>query len=149
MSDRPPALEEPWLVDTAVWTWSRDRRFPHLKPWFDAQVAAGNVLVCDVVILELVRLAANERRADEIAGRLTGFASVPMPDDVWRRCRELQLALSPAGHHRRVPPTDLLIAAAAQDARVPLLHYDADYDLIAGVSDLHHRWFVPRGTLSP
>ncbi|MBA2262608.1 MAG: PIN domain-containing protein [Solirubrobacterales bacterium] len=149
MSDRPPALEEPWLVDTAVWTWSRDRRFPHLKPWFDAQVVAGNVLVCDVVILELVRLAANERRADEIAGRLTGFASVPMPDDVWRRCRELQLALSPAGHHRRVPPTDLLIAAAAQDAGVPLLHYDADYDLIAGVSDLRHRWFVPRGTLSP
>jgi predicted nucleic acid-binding protein len=143
------ALDEPWLVDTGVWSWVRDRRFPALAGWFSEQVRARRVLVCDVISLELMRITPNERRARELSEWLYGLEQVPMPDDVWRRCRELQLALSPAGHHRRVPPTDLLIAAAAQDAGVPLLHYDADYDRIAGVSDLRHRWFVPRGTLSP
>ena len=48
----PPALDRPALVDTGVWTWVRDRRFPHLADWFNHQVAAGRVLVCDLVILE-------------------------------------------------------------------------------------------------
>ncbi|MGI8512235.1 MAG: PIN domain-containing protein [Solirubrobacteraceae bacterium] len=149
MTIQPAALDEPWLVDTGVWSWVRDRRFPALAGWFSEQVRASRVLVCDAITLELLRITPNERRAQELAEWLSGFEQVPMPVDVWRRCRELQLALSPGGHHRRVPPTDLLIAAAAEHAGVPLLHYDADYDLIADVSELRHRWFVPRGTLSP
>jgi predicted nucleic acid-binding protein len=146
---QPAGLDEPWLVDTGVWSWVRDRRFPALAGWFSEQVRASRVLVCDAITMELLRITPNERRAQELAEWLSGFEQVPMPVDVWRRCRELQLALSPGGHHRRVPPTDLLIAVAAEHAGVPLLHYDADYDLIADVSELRHRWFVPRGTLSP
>ncbi len=131
-----------------MWTWVRDRRFRELAKWFDARAAAGQVLVCDVVVLELVRLAANERRAIEIGDRLAAFPTLVMPEALWRRARELQLALSTTGNHRRVPPTDLLIAATAEHHGVPLLHYDADYDAIAEVSGLHQRWLVPRGTLS-
>ena len=93
----PPELLQPALFDTGVWTWVRDRRFPELADWFNRQVAAGQVLVCDLVILELVRLAANEARAREVAGRLDAFASVPMPGHVWGRSRAVQLALGPSG----------------------------------------------------
>ena len=70
-----------------------------------------------------------------------------MPSTVWRRARETQLALAEVGVHRSVPATDLVIAAAAESAAVPLLHYDLDYERIAEVSELEHQWLLPRGTL--
>jgi predicted nucleic acid-binding protein len=131
-----------------VWTWARDRRFPQLAEWFNAEVAAGRVLVCDLVVLELTRLAPNESRAREVAERLDAFNSIPMPSVLWTRAREVQLLLAQEGDHRRVPPADLLLAAAAENADVPVVHYDRDYERIATVADLQHVWLVKDGSLA-
>lgn len=146
-ADPPLPLTEPTLVDTGVWTCVRDRRRPELATWFNAEAAAGRVLVCELVIIELVRLAPNAQRAHEVGERLDAFERVPMPGELWQRARALQQALAAASTHRSVPPADLLIAAAALDAGVELLHYDADYEAIAAVSPLRHRWLAARGTL--
>jgi predicted nucleic acid-binding protein len=145
----PVSLERPALFDTGVWTWVRDRRFPELASWFNAQATDGLVLVCDVVTLELIRLAANESRAREMSSLLEAFESVPMDAEIWKRAREMQTLLSASGDHRRVPPVDLLIGAAAERADVPLIHYDRDYERLARVSVLKQRWLVPDGTLAP
>jgi predicted nucleic acid-binding protein len=100
------------------------------------------------MILELRHLAPNEGRAREISGRLEAFQAIPMPAALWDRARETQLAMSANGDHRRVPPTDLLLAAAAEEADVDLVHYDRDYERIAAVSDLRQEWLVPDGTLA-
>jgi predicted nucleic acid-binding protein len=42
---------------------------------------------------------------------------------------------------------DLLVAAVAERERVTVLHYDADYDLIAHVTGQPTQWIVPRGTV--
>jgi predicted nucleic acid-binding protein len=145
---RLPRLDRPALFDTGAWTWARDRRFPELTAWFNAAVEAGLVLVCDLIILELTRLAPNERRAREVADRLSAFEAIPMPAGIWDRAREIQLALAADGDHRRVPPADLLLAAAAGTAGVALVHYDRDYERIAAVVDLRQEWLVPDGTLA-
>jgi len=145
---RFPPLDRPALFDTGAWTRSRDRRFPELTAWFNAAVEAGLVLVCDLVILELTRLAPNEGRAREVSDRLALFESIPMPVGLWDRARETQLALSANGDHRRVPPADLLLAAAAEEADVDLVHYDRDYERIAAVAPLRQEWLVPDGTLA-
>ncbi len=106
------------------------------------------MLVCDLVILELIRLTPNEARAREVAARLDAFEPVPMPTALWSRARELQTSLAANGDHRRVPPVDLLIGCAAETAGVPLVHYDRDYERIAAVSGLEHRWLLPDGTLA-
>ncbi len=126
----------------------RDRRFPALASWFNAQVTAGRVLVCDLIVLELVRLTPNESRAKDVTERLDAFESVAMAAGLWTRARNLQKLLSTSGDHRRIPPIDLLIGAAAEQAGVPLLHYDRDYERIARVSNLQAHWFVPDGTLA-
>lgn len=126
----------------------RDSRFPRLAEWFNGEVAAGRVLVCDLVVLELTRLAANEKRARTTADRLDAFQALPMPEGLWSCARDLQLLLAPSGDHRRVPPAYLLLAAAAEHAGVPLVHYDRDYERIAAVSDMEHRWFVEDGSLA-
>lgn len=126
----------------------RDRRFPELATWFNAAAEAGLVLVCDLVILELTRLAPNERRAHEVADRLAAFEAVPMPVQLWSRARETQLALAERGDHRRVPPADLLLASAAEEAGVTLIHYDRDYERIAAASALRQQWLAPDGALA-
>jgi predicted nucleic acid-binding protein len=143
------ALDRPALFDTGAWTWVRDRRFPELAPWFNAQAAGGRVLVCDLIILELVRMTPNQSRAREVAKRLDSFEAVAMGAKLGQRARELQDLLTADGNHRRIPPVDLLIAATAEQAGVPLVHYDRDYERIARVSALQHRWLVPNGTLAP
>jgi predicted nucleic acid-binding protein len=145
---RFPRLDRPVLFDTGAWTWARDRRFPELTTWFNAAVEAGLVLVCDLVILELTRLAPNEARAREISGRLAAFETIPMPAGLWDRARETQLALSANGDHRRVPPADLLLAVAAEEADVDIVHYHRDYERIAAVGVLRQEWLVPDGTLA-
>lgn len=144
----PPRLDRPALFDTGAWTWVRDRRFPELATWFNAAVEAGLVLVCDLVVLELTRLAPNEARAREVADRLAAFESIPMPAELWVRARETQLALAASGDHRRVPSADLLLGGAAEESDVTLVHYDRDYERIASATGLRHQWLVPDGALA-
>jgi predicted nucleic acid-binding protein len=106
------------------------------------------VLVCDLVVLELTGLAPNEERARGVAERLDAFESVSMPGKLWSRAREVQLLLAPKRDHRRVPPADLLLAAAAEVADIPLVHYDRDYERVAAVTDLRHKWMVADGSLA-
>lgn len=42
---------------------------------------------------------------------------------------------------------DLLIAAAAEQDHLVLLHYDSDFDLIAKVTGQQCHWVVPAGTV--
>ena len=46
---------------------------------------------------------------------------------------------------RKVP--DLLIAAAAEESGLAVLHYDAGFDLIARVTGQRCEWVVPPGTI--
>lgn len=106
------------------------------------------MLVCDLIVLELVRLAPNEERARELSRRLAAFEALPMPQSLWSRAREVQLSMAASGDHRRVPSPDLLIAVTAELANAPLIHYDRDYERIAAVTAQEHVWFVPDGALA-
>jgi len=46
---------------------------------------------------------------------------------------------------RKIP--DLLVAAAAEELDVAVLHYDADFDLIASVTGQLCQWVVSKGTV--
>jgi hypothetical protein len=50
-------------------------------------------------------------------------------------------------HHRSVKIADLIIAAAAEAAGATVLHYDADFDRIAGVTGQAVQRIAPRGSL--
>ena len=127
----------------AVWIWVRDRRFSGLAEWFNGEVRSGRVLVRDLVVLELVRLSANAERAQALATSFAAFDAGAMPGTLWSRAREVQLALAGGGDRRRVPAADLLIAATAEAADVPLVRDDRDYERAATVTGHLHAWFVP------
>lgn len=81
------------------------------------------------------------RRADhdEIDTERDGFNWLPTYDELWTRAHEVQGILADHGTHRSVPLPDLIIAAVAERHGATVLHYDADFDTIAEITE----WPVP------
>jgi predicted nucleic acid-binding protein len=82
------------------------------------------------------------RRA--ILDRLLTLSITPRAE---ARARQVQAALVDRGQHRSAGVADLLIAATAETEGLAVLHYDADFELIADVTGQPCEWIVPRGTI--
>ena len=52
------------------------------------------------------------------------------------------------GQLRAVRFPDLLIAATAERHGLVVIHYDADYDLIAAITGQPCEWVAPQGSIS-
>jgi predicted nucleic acid-binding protein len=111
-------------------------------------IEAGLVATCGVIEFELTWATRTSTEFDELrADRDAGYEWLATHDEDWRRALEVQAALWRAGRMRSVGLPDLLVAAVAERERVTILHYDADYDLIAQVTGQLVRWVVPCGTV--
>jgi predicted nucleic acid-binding protein len=112
------------------------------------RVQAGQVGVALVTELEVGYSARSTQ--DYAATRqdlLDLLIPVTMPVRAEERARELQRDLVARGRHRGVSVPDLVLAAIADIEELTILHYDADFDLIAEVSGQPTEWVVPRGSI--
>jgi predicted nucleic acid-binding protein len=109
----------------------------------------GQIATTPIVAFEVLRSARNGDEFDAKAADLADLRDVPITRSVTnaaiRAFREL--AHRQPLFHRSVTNEDLLIAAAAQDAAVGVLHYDADFDTLATVLEFESRWIAPAGSL--
>lgn len=110
-------------------------------------IAAGLVGLCGVVEAEMLVGARNVVEHDETRRRLRSLEWLPTPDEVWSWVSDAQRDLTVRGMHRSVPLPDLLVAATAHRHDLTVLHYDADFDLLAEVTGVGTRWIVPRSSL--
>jgi predicted nucleic acid-binding protein len=111
-------------------------------------IEAGLVARCTPTDLEAgfsSRDAAEHRRT-----RLAraGWPLAPMSQSVLDRAVAVQDRLVARGTHRAVKIADLLIAAAAEAAKLTVLHYDRDFDLIAAVTRQRVEWVVAPGSIA-
>jgi len=81
-----------------------------------------------------------------LADRLLSFPAVQVTDADHRRSLEVQAALSAGGQHRALSLVDGLVAAIAEARDSTVLHYDADFEVVAEVTGQSHEWVVARGT---
>jgi predicted nucleic acid-binding protein len=137
------------LADTSAWVWTRAVG-GELRGSFDEAVIEGEVATCDMVRLELLYSTRNATEFTSLRSELDALRDCPIRAGQWRRALEIYEQLAHQGrlHHRAVRHPDLLIAAAAEAAGIPLLHYDEDYERIAALTGQHVRWIAPRGSLS-
>lgn len=119
------------------------------RSWVEA-LDRDEVLVCDPFRLEALYSARDAKDYRAIAGELAALRQAPGDHVVWQLARNAQAALAedPAVSHR-VNPVDLLVAAAAHRHGVGVLHYDHDFDVLAGHTDLafESRWLTERGSI--
>ncbi len=123
-------------------------RTPAVAAKLTPLILNGEVATCGVVELEVLYSARSERDLiDTRAERAAAFPRVTMSEADFVRAEDVMTRLAKSGHHRAVSLPDLLIAAAAERARLVVLHYDSDYDVIATVTHQRVEWVAPKGSL--
>lgn len=135
-----------FIVDTSAW--ARAERSA-VKRRFGAALRNGQVATCAVVSLEFLHSSRNGDEFDERMGLLAQLRDVPISRSVTNAALHgyRELAHRHPLFHRSVKLPDVLVAAAAADAGIGVLHYDADYDTLAEVLPFESRWIAPRGSL--
>lgn len=110
-------------------------------------IEAGLVARCTITDLEAGVSARNARDWKHTRHARSPWPQVTIDRDVMDRAFEVQGALAGEGLHRTVKLGDLLIAAAAERARLVVLHYDRDFDGIATITGQPAEWVAPPGTV--
>ncbi len=135
-----------YLVDTSAFV--RLAREPAVRDAWREQIGAGVLAVCPVTGLEILYSARSKSHRDDLRAVLRqAFRWVVMPDRVFERAADVQESLTDRGAHRSAGPVDLLVAATAEVHGLTLLHYDADFPVVAGVTGQPTRWLAEPGTV--
>jgi predicted nucleic acid-binding protein len=112
----------------------------------DPLAHAGQLGRAGITDLEVGYGSRNAREWDQDMADLSVFELVETTADHIRRARQVQRLLASRSQRGRKVP-DLLIAAAAEEAGLTLLHYDNDFELIAKVTGQMCQWVVPAGSI--
>ena len=135
-----------YLADKSALT-RRETR-PEVRAVIEPLLVAGKIATCGIVDLELLYSAPSPRTYGRLATLLRALPRVEVDEAVLDRALEVQGALAKRSQHRAVPLPDLIVAACAERAGLTVLHYDADFDRIAGITGQDVRWVLPRGSVS-
>ena len=116
------------LIDTSAWIeFLRDTGSPACRAV--DELLDGDIAVCDPIRMELLAGARDELHLDDLRGLLARAEIVNTTPADYETAASLYRACRRQGETvRRL--TDCLIAAAAIAARTPILHADADFDIL-------------------
>ena len=119
---------------------------PHVAAAIAPLIADGRVALCSPVAFELGFTARTGADHDAIMNRIDAFESAPTTEADHLQALEIQRLLAHSGHHRALSLVDALVAAIAEARDLTVLHYDADFDLVAAITGQPTEWIVKRGT---
>jgi predicted nucleic acid-binding protein len=131
------------LVDTSVLTRLSEAG---VRSALEPLAEAGRVGRAGISDLEIGYSARNAREWDALRGAMAAFELVETDARHMQRARQVQRMLAGRSQPGRKVP-DLLVAAAAEEAGLIVLHYDSDFDRIAAVTGQECEWVVPAGSI--
>lgn len=135
-----------YVADNSAWSNAAN---PAVKDEWTAALRNRQIATCPIVKLELLYSARDGSDFDSLDAMLGSLRDLPITRSVTNAALAAlrRLAHVQPLRHRSVKLPDLLIAAAAQDGAIGVLHYDAHFDLLAEVLEFESRWIAPRGSL--
>ena len=135
-----------FLVDNSAFArW----RQPSVAAVLDPLHERGLLAVTGPIEMEVMYSARNAKEATELRSFLSGFDYLPCDDEAWTRALDLRQQAVERGDHRALSTTDLLICAVAERHGATALHYDQDFEQIAGLAGdgFAYQWVAPAGTV--
>lgn len=106
---------------------------------------AGLLVACPMVSLELLAGARDQAAFEDLDRWLSALDAAP----VTRAACERALGASrELGARRRLPAGDYMIAAAAAERGLAVLHYDRHFDLLCAALGIESVWIAPPGSLA-
>jgi predicted nucleic acid-binding protein len=127
------------LVDTSVWIDLLRDSGGARKTAFRAALGGDDAALTRFTELELLQGCADERSWLLMREYLDGQEYLEMGQSSWAAAARIYVDLRRLGRAVR-SPIDCCIAQVAIDHEVLLLHRDADFERIAGVSRLAHEY---------
>lgn len=134
-----------YLADTSVYV--LQGRHPQVRQRYESLLAAGRLAVCHMTALECLNNAVDPKSYEILWDVLHGHRWLDVTTQVMDRAMEVHRMLAATSQHRNFRLPDLIIAATAELHGAAVLHYDADYDRIAGVTRQPTEWVADRGSL--
>lgn len=131
------------LIDTSVLTRLNS---PAVRVVVGPLAEAEQLARAGITDLEFGFAARNAREWDRYQHHLDAFAPIETTHRHVVRAKQVQRLLAAKSQRGRKIP-DLLVAAAAEEHGLVVLHYDADFDRIASVTGQPAEWVVPSGTI--
>jgi predicted nucleic acid-binding protein len=131
------------LIDTSVLTRLADAAVRGVVEPLGKDAKVARAGITDLEIGYSTRDAAEW---DRLVGALDAFELVETTEAHLRRARQVQRLLAERSQRGRKVP-DLLVAAAAEERDLVVLHYDHDFDLIASVTGQPCEWVVSAGSI--
>ena len=97
--------------------------------------------------MELLWSARDSADFEDTVSTMAALPQLEADRPVWDRAVDVWHELVRRGRHRQARQPDLLVAAVAELAGVPVCHYDRHFDVIAEVTGQPMRAIAPLGTL--
>lgn len=145
MGDERPFGGKVLIADTSAWARASH---PLIRDLWATALRGRQIATCSIVTLELLYSARDARDLMIVEAEQALLRDVPVTISAQRAAIGAirNLASGGPGQHR-VPLADAMIAAAAQDAGVDVLHYDHHYDRLAQALNFTGVWIAPPGAL--
>ncbi len=131
------------LVDTSV---LKRVGYSSVREFVEPLAVRGELARASICDLEVGYSARNAGEWDLLVGALEALAVVETSAAHVKRALQVQRLLAERSQRGRKIP-DLLVAAAAEERNLTVLHYDTDFDLIASVTGQRCQWVAKAGTL--
>lgn len=131
------------LIDTSV---LKRLGAPQVRAVVEPLLQGDRLARTGISDLEVGYSARNESEWSQLMHALEVFTLLQTTDAHLLRAVEVQGQLAAKSQRGRKIP-DLLVAAAAEANHLTVLHYDHDFDLIAGVTGQRCDWVVPAGSV--
>ena len=119
------------LIDTCLWVPFFNRPQSPEKKAVDAILDEDRAALIGPILAEILQGFQRDDRADWVASSLRGLRYFEVQWNDWRNAARLGRRL--AAHHRRLPLTDLTLAAVALRIEASVYTTDPHFDLIAGL----------------
>jgi len=107
------------------------------------RLTAGEVAVSGILELEVLYSARTHQDFVDTRAELRAYPRLHINEADFERAVAVMELLARHDQHRGAGLPDLLQAAVAERNRITLLHYGADFDLIAAVTRQPTEWVVP------
>ena len=135
----------PLVIDTSAWARAH---YPEVRQSWKEALLGRRLRISPVVRFEILLSARDGKSFDTLAEGLSALHAAPLNASVIAAAESAMRALAnrSAGAHR-LPIVDYLVAASAQELGAAVIHYDRDYDTLAGLMGFESIWLAPAGTL--
>jgi predicted nucleic acid-binding protein len=136
---------KPVLADTSAWM--QARRDAKARNLLLTAIERGDVCWCWPVRYELMVDARDSEGIAAVERTLEGLREIPVDRSVQRAALATMRELAAEGPHgaHRYPLTDFVVAAAAQNAGIGILHFDQHFERLGDHLGVDTHWISKHG----